>query len=91
MINDNIKVEHKIANGSMAKFRNVKLKNGFEDCFTININIDGHYVRCVEACNVQHIEIMLEGGSSQTDIRKIEISKNTAKAMFPEDHDIIQN
>ena len=89
MINDNIKVEHKIANGSMAKFRYVKLKNGFEDCFTINIH--GHYVRCVEACNVQHIEIMLEGGSSQTDIRQIEISKNTAKAMFPEAHDIIQN
>ena len=70
----------------MATFRNVKLKNGPEDCFVINMN--GFNVRCVEASNVDHVEVMLEGEASQTNIRRIEISKTTAKAMFPDAEDI---
>ena len=88
-INDNINVENKIANGSMATFRNVKLKNGIEDCFIINMN--GLYVRCVEAKNVAFVEVMLEGESSENNIRRIEISKTTAKAMFPDAEDIATN
>ena len=87
IINDNINVENKIANGSMATFMNVKLKNGFKDCFTINIH--GHYVRCVEATDVEHIEVMLEGDSSANNVRRIEISKMTAIAMFPDVEDIM--
>ena len=89
IINDNINVENKIANGSVATFRSVKLKNGFEDCFIVNI--DGHYVRFVEACNVDHIEVMLEGYSSGNNIRKIEISKIAAHAMFPDAENIMED
>ena len=80
MINDNINVENKIANGSMATFRKVSLTNGLSDCFVINI--DGFYVNCVEAINVNHIEVMLEGDACASNIRRIKISKSTAIAKF---------
>eukprot|EP00535_Pseudo-nitzschia_heimii_P012701 CAMPEP_0197195112 /NCGR_PEP_ID=MMETSP1423-20130617/30486_1 /TAXON_ID=476441 /ORGANISM="Pseudo-nitzschia heimii, Strain UNC1101" /LENGTH=108 /DNA_ID=CAMNT_0042648663 /DNA_START=506 /DNA_END=832 /DNA_ORIENTATION=+ len=51
IINDNIDVENKIANGSMAIFRNVKSKIGNEDYYIINMS--GHYVRCAEASNME--------------------------------------
>ena len=63
------------------------MKHGFEDCFIVNV--DGHHVRCVEASNVEHIEVMLEGDPSVDNIRKIEISKTSAKAMFPDAEDIL--
>ena len=85
--NDNINSKNKIANGSLVTFRSVKLKHGFEDCFIINM--DGHYVRCVEASNVEHIEVMLEGDHCEDNIRRIEISKTSAKAMFPDPEDIL--
>ena len=71
----------------MATFRSVKLKHGFEDCFIVNV--DGHHVRCVEASNVEHIEVMLEGDPCEDNIRRIEISKTSAKAMFPDPEDIL--
>ena len=87
IINDNINVENKIANGSIATFRSVKLKHGFEDCFIVNV--DGHHVRCVEASDIEHIEVMLEGDPCADNIRKMEISKTSAKAMFPDAEDIL--
>ena len=71
----------------MATFMNVKLKNGFKDCFTMTAH--GHCVRCLEATDVEHIEVMLEGDSSANNIRRIEISKMTAIAMFPDVEDIM--
>ena len=86
MINENIDVENKIANGSMATFRKVSLKNGLKDCFVIDI--DGFCVNCVEAVNVDHIEVMLEGEECTSNIRKIEMVTPTAVAKCADPLDV---
>ena len=81
MINDNINVENRIANGSMATFGKVSLTNGLRDCFVITI--DGFCVNCVEAINdADHIEVMLEGDACASNIRRIKILKSRAVAKF---------
>ena len=60
MINGNIDVEHEVANGSIGLFERVKLKNGCQDVFVKNI--DGYYIFCAEAKDVEYIELKLESG-----------------------------
>ena len=56
-------MEDAVANGNMAKFKCVKLKNGYQDCEVINI--DGYFVRCGSCDKVQYMEVELLDGSSQ--------------------------
>ena len=58
MINENVDVEKAVANGSVGQFMRLKLKNGWVDVFVINI--DGYYIYCVEAKDVQYIVLLLE-------------------------------
>ena len=58
MINENVVVEHEVANGSVVLFMRLKLINGYADIFVINI--DHYYVYCVEAKDVQYIELLLK-------------------------------
>lgn len=59
MINENIDVECLLANGYISTFENVKLK--MDDVFIINI--DGYYIiYCVEAKDIEYIELKLESG-----------------------------
>ena len=86
MITKNIDVEHQIANGAICSFKCVKLKNGYQDCNTIKIN--GYYVRCVSASNVEHIELQLMDGESNKIILLKPIA-STAIAKFPDPTDLM--
>ena len=80
MITDNIDVSHSIANGAMCTVNAVKLKNGLEDCNTINV--DGHFVRCVEANKVEHIELTLQEGDTKK-VLQLKANSTTANAEVP--------
>ena len=88
MISDNIDVEHSIANGTMLTFKSVKLKKGIEDCSIVNIN--GYFVRCVEASTLDHVEVILEGNPSGQGIRRIELCTRIAKGKFSDPGSIIE-
>jgi hypothetical protein len=84
MLTENIDVENCEANGSMCTFKGVKLKKDSADIF--QINIDGYYVRCVEAKNVEYIELRLnenvmEGEKPRT--IKLNPKKTSATAKMP--------
>ena len=57
MITENLDVQNSMANGSMCIFRGLKLKNPNKtmEC----INIDGYYVNCVEADDIEYMEVEL--------------------------------
>ena len=57
MITENLDVQNSMANGSMCIFRGIKLKNPHKtmEC----INIDGYYVNCVEADDIEYMEVEL--------------------------------
>ena len=80
MINQNIDVDTSMANGTMCTFKSLKLKKGYEDCEVINI--DGFYVRCIEANKVEYIEVVLQEGETRK-VLKLEATKTTATARFP--------
>lgn len=80
MINHNIDVENSIANGAMCKFNCVKLKCGYQDCETVNI--DRYYVCCINADKVEYIEVKLEEGSPEK-ILKLQPVETSAFAFFP--------
>ena len=85
MINENVNVEKAIANGSVGQFMRLKLKNGWVDVFVINI--DGYYIYCVEAKDVQYIELLLESGK----LIRLKAEEQAAVVKFPDtlaDHDI---
>ena len=87
MITENLDVEHKIANGSMATFKQVILKQGTEASF---VSLDGYRVRCVAASDVQHIEVVLGSGphTGNQDTRELQAHKFTATAKFPDALDL---
>ena len=58
MIAKNIDVINSLANGTVGKFQRIKLANDHSDIF--KINIDGYYINCVKAENVEYIELQLE-------------------------------
>ena len=61
MVNGNVNVVKAVANGSVGQFIRLKSKNGWADVFVIHI--DGCYIYCVEAKDVQHIELLSESGT----------------------------
>ena len=89
IVNANINVENKLANGAVGTFKCLKLKNGMQDCFMINI--DGHQVRCVKASDVDHLELILEGDKPSENVRRVAAKKSTARAMFPDVEDMLDN
>ena len=63
MITENLDVANSMANGSMYTFKGAQLKNPNKtlDC----INIDGYYVNCVEADDVEYMEVELQEHRTQ--------------------------
>ena len=57
MISENIDVANSMANGSMCKFVGLKLKSNVN---MGSINIDGYYVNCVEANEVEYMVLELQ-------------------------------
>ena len=57
MITENLDVQNSMANGSMCIFKGLKLKDPQKtmEC----INIDGYYVNCVEADDIEYMEVEL--------------------------------
>jgi hypothetical protein len=85
MLTENIDVENCEANGSMCAFKGLKLKKDFADIF--QINIDGYYVRCVEAKNVEYIELELKENLTEGEkprIIKLYPKKTSATAQMPQ-------
>ena len=78
MINENVDVGNAVANGSVGLFMKLKLKNGYVDVFVINI--DGYYINCVEAKNVQYIELLLESGK----LIRLKAEEQAAVVKFPD-------
>ena len=62
----------------MGLFERIKLKRGYQDVF--KINIDGYYIYCVEAKDVEYLELKLESGK----LIKLEATKMTADVQFPD-------
>ena len=58
MITENIDVENSQANGTVGKFRKIKLKNNINDIF--KIKVDGFYVNCVDVTNVEYMILELK-------------------------------
>ena len=58
MIKTNIDVIRRLANGMFGKFQRLKLKNDYS--YGFQRNIDGYYINCVEAKNVEYIELKLD-------------------------------
>ena len=57
MINNNIDVKNCIANGAMCKFKGIVLKDMERRDSIHKIKVDGCYVNCVEACDVQSLVV----------------------------------
>ena len=86
MITENIDVENCIANGSMCSFKGIELKKGLGPHHLGYINIDGFYVRCVDAENVQHIVLELQENRKlgiPPKIIKLKTKRTTATAKIP--------
>ena len=66
MINQNIDVEKSIANGAMCSFNGLRLKNGCEDCESMNMH--GCCVRCVDAEKAECMEVVLEEGDTKNSL-----------------------
>ena len=58
MITNNVDVINSLNNGTVGKFQWIQLVNDHRDVF--KINIDGYYIFCVKAKNVEYIELQLE-------------------------------
>ena len=81
MITENIDVEHKIANGSVATFKCVELEQNVEPSI---VSLDGFCVRCVAASDVRHIEVVLDSGET----KKLEARRASATAKVPDANDL---
>ena len=59
MITSNIDVAGKMANGTYGGFQKLVLKNSIDDPNNImdKINIDGHYINCVDISHVRYVEL----------------------------------
>lgn len=85
MITENLDVANSMANGSMCTFKGVQLKNPNKtlDC----INIDGYYVNCVEADDVEYMEVELQEHRKDNepgDIKRLKPQQGrTLKAKIP--------
>ena len=58
MISKDVDVIKSLFNGNAGKFQRIKLAN--DHCNVFKINIDGHYINCVKAKNIDYIELQLE-------------------------------
>ena len=85
MITENLDVANSMANGLMCTFKGVQLKNPNKtlDC----INIDGYYVNCVEADDVEYMEVELQEHRKDNepgDIKRLKPQQGrTLKAKIP--------
>ena len=71
MINNNIDVKNCIANGAMCKFKGIVLKdNKTLECLH-KIEVDGFYVNCVEASDVQSLVVEMLDGNKKGCVPKI--------------------
>jgi len=60
MITENIDVVNSMANGSMCRFIGIKMKHGLGPEKIGYVNIDGYYVQCVDAEDLEYIEVELQ-------------------------------
>ena len=61
LINDNIDVDHCIANGTLCKFTGIVLKNGIQlNSCKEQIMIENHEVNCIDSAFIKHIVVTLE-------------------------------
>ena len=85
-INKNIDVENCIANGAMCKFKGVIFKDGKDETCLEKVIIDGYYVYCVQAQDLEAIQVEMKDGNHDKNNPKIVNLKavgSTATALFP--------
>ena len=80
MITNNVDAINSLNNGTVGTFQWIKLAN--DHCDVFKINIDGYYINCVKAENVEYIELQVE---DQTYI-KIKLEERLARVeiLLPE-------
>ena len=81
MLNDNINVPGGQANGSMCEFVNLTLRHGVSLTDLEIININGYYVRCADAEQVETLNLRLKDSDDQ--IVGIKCNTFSARCRFP--------
>jgi hypothetical protein len=86
MITKNIDVTKCKANGAMCTFKGIELNPGLGPQDIHYANIDGYYVRCVDANQVRYLVLELQENKQQDDQPKeirLQVQATTAKAHVP--------
>lgn len=83
MHTENEDVPNGIANGTLCSLDNVVLNPGVtEDAFTL-MQIDGYWVRCIDANNVQHLVCKFEGDNSNDTFNVLLKKKRPCRIAVP--------
>jgi hypothetical protein len=86
MITKNIDVTKCEANGAMCTFKGIEFNPGLGLQDITYVNIDGYYVRCVDASNIRYLVLELQENKKEGDQPKeirLQVQTTAAKAHVP--------